>query len=118
MGKASVSYITVSLGLAVAPKALAMARVGRLWLAGSRSFLYPPPGSVRWHLTAPSAGTLLLKTPPQAGTLLLPPFQLAPYCYSPAGTLLLTFLAGIHSARWLRSPFSPPPIVRPFLGYA
>jgi len=35
----------------------------------------------------------------------------------PSGTLLLTFLAGIPSARWLRSPLSPPTLVRPFLGY-
>jgi len=66
----------------------------------------PPSG---WHPTAP---------PPLAGTLLLPPLWMAPYCYPPAGTLLLTFQAGIASARWLRSPFSPPPIVRPVLGYA
>ena len=40
---------------------------------------------ISWHLTA--------KNPPQAGTLLLPPpHRLAPYCYSPAGTLLLIFV--------------------------
>jgi len=54
---------------------------------------------LNWDLTA--------KTPPPASTLLLPPLWLAPYCYSLAGTLLLTFLASIPSARWLRSPFSP-----------
>jgi len=52
-----------------------------------------------WHLTA--------KTPPPGGTQLLPPLWLAPYCYSPTSTLLLTFLAGIRSAWWLRSPSSP-----------
>jgi len=69
--------------------------VCRLWLARSRSFLYPPPGSIRWHRTAPKAGTLLLLCS-LAGTLLLPTswhptatHRLAPYCYSPAGTLLL-----------------------------
>jgi len=117
MGKASVSNITVLLGLAVAPKALAMAR----WsvVASPLAILPLPPYRFRplapycplsWHLTA--------KNPPPAGTLLLPPLWVAPYCYSPAGTLLLTSPAGIPSARWLRSPFSPPPIARPFLGYA
>jgi len=86
----------------------------RLWLARSRSFPFLPPGSVRWHHTAPLASILLLKTP----------HQLAPYCSPSAGTLLLLTgwhptathrlapycspsLAGIPSARWLRSPFSP-----------
>jgi len=96
MGKASVSNITVSHGFVIVPKALAMA-VCRLWLARSRSFLLPPPGSVRWHHTALLAGTLLLN-PPQASTLLLPTgwhptttHRLAHYRYSPAGTLLLLF---------------------------
>jgi len=85
MGKASVSNITVSLGLAVAPKALAMAR----WsvVASPLAILPLPPSRFRplapycplsWHLTA--------KTPPPAGTLPLPPPL--------AGTLLL--LTGWH----------------------
>jgi len=71
--------------------------VCRLWLARSRSFLLPPPCSVRWHCPAPLAGTLLLTSPP-AGTLLLlnrwhltAIHPLVPYRYSPAGTLLLLF---------------------------
>jgi len=52
MGKASVSNITVSLGFAVAPKALAMARLSVV--ASPLAILpLPPPGSVRWHRTAP-----------------------------------------------------------------
>ena len=117
MGKAAVSNITVSLGLAVAPKALAMAR----WsvVPSPLAILPLPPSWFRplapycllsWHLTA--------KNPSPGWHPTAPPLWLAPYCYSLAGTLLLTFLAGILSARWLRSPFSPPLIVRRFLGYA
>jgi len=87
MGKASVSNIKVPLGLVVAQKP-GLWLVSRLWLACSRSFLYPPPGSVRLHCTATLHSL--------AGTLLLPvgwhptaTLPLAPYCYFPAGTLLL-----------------------------
>ena len=62
--------------------------VCRLWLACSRSFISPPSGSVRLHRTAtilPPAGTLLLIT----GWHPTATHRLAPYCYSPAGTLLL-----------------------------
>jgi len=92
-------------GLVVVPKGLAMA-VCRLWLAHSRSFLHPHPGSVRWHCTPPLAGNLLLTTPHWLAPLLLPTgwyptatHRLAPYCSSS--------LAGIPSARWLCSPTSP-----------
>jgi len=62
--------------------------VCQLWLACSRSFLPPPPGSVRWHRTAPFlslAGTLLLII----GWHRTAHYRLAPYCSSWAGTLLL-----------------------------
>ena len=61
MGKASVSNITVSLGLPSSQKPLTWP-VCRLWLARSRSFPPPPPGSVRLHRTATEAGTLLLSS--------------------------------------------------------
>jgi len=94
MGKASVSNITVLLGFAVAPKALAMAHqsavaslLAILPLLTSRFRPLAPYCPISWHLTA--------KTPPPAGTLRLPPLWLAPYCYSPAGTLLL-IVVGWH----------------------
>ena len=106
MGKASVSNITVSSrsrpGLVVVPKALGMAYLSVV--ASPFAILPPPPSRFRplapycpisWHLTA--------KTPPPTATLLLPSglyptatHRLAPYCSS--------WLAGIPSARWLRSP--------------
>ena len=93
--------------------------VSRLGLARWRSFLYLPPASVRWHRTAPKAGTLLLIL--LTGWHPTAPHRLAPYCSPPAGTLLLptgwhpaathrlapycsSSSAGIPSARWLRSP--------------
>jgi len=80
MGKASVSNITVSLGLAVAPKALAMAR----WpvVARALAILALPPSRFRplapycplsWHLIAKnsSPGWHPTAPPPRAGPLLL-----------------------------------------------
>jgi len=106
MGKASVSNITVSLGFVVVPKALAMAL---FLVVASPLAILPPPTSqfcplapycpISWHLTA-------IPTPGWHATA---PHQLARYCYSLAGTLLL--LSGWH-------PTAPPPIGRPFLGYA
>jgi len=93
MGKASVSNIKVSLSLVVAQKP-GLWLVSRLWLACSRSLLYPPPGSVRLHRTATLrylAGTLLLP----AGWHPTATLRLAPYCYPPAGTLLL-IVVGWH----------------------
>ena len=83
MGKASVSNITVPFGFAVVPKAIAMARYS---VVASPLAILPhaPPGSFRWHRTAPQAGIILLNVLP----------RLAPYCYSLAGTLLL--LTGWH----------------------
>jgi len=120
MGKASVSNIKVSLGFAVVPKALAMAR----WsvVASLLAILPPLPSQFRplapycplsWHLTAKNSFPGWHPT--------APPLRLAPYCYSPAGILLLltgwhptathrlapdclSSLAGIPSARWLRLP--------------
>ena len=72
MGQATVGNITVSLGLSASQMPL-LWPVCRLWLVCSRSFLSPPPGSVRWHLYCPISASWL-----------------APYCSSlPAGTLLL-----------------------------
>jgi len=82
MGKALVSNITVSLGLVVIPKALAMpclsaaASLFAILLLSSSRFCplapycyHPLPG---WHPTATH--------------------RLASYCYSPAGTLLLIII--------------------------
>jgi len=84
------------LSLVVVPKALAMACLSAV--ASPFAILPPPPpGSVRWHRTAPLAGTLLLEPPPPPASILLlstgwhptAALRLAPYCYSPADTLLL-----------------------------
>jgi len=106
MGKASVTNITVSLGFVVVPKALAMARLS---VVASRLAILPlPPSRFRplapycplsWHLTAT----------PLPGWHPTATHRLAPYCYSPAGTLLV--LTGWH-------PTAPPPMGSPFLGYA
>ena len=93
MGKASVSNITVPLGFAVAPKALAMAR----WSVVASPFvILPLPPSrfcplapycpISWHLTAKNSSP---------GWHPTAPLWLAPYCYSPAGTLLL-IVVGWH----------------------
>jgi len=76
MGKALVSNIMIPLGFVVVPKALAMPRLS---VVASLLAILPPPTSrfcplapycpISWHLTATH--------------------RLAPYCYSPAGTLLL-----------------------------
>ena len=74
MGKASVSNITVSLSLVVAQKPWLwpVSRLWALWLAHSRSFPSPPPGSVRWHRYCPiSAPWLAPYRSPSVGTLLL-----------------------------------------------
>jgi len=77
--------------------------VCRLWLAGWRSFLLPSPGSVRWHRTAPLAGTLLLAVGwhPTAGR------RLAPYCSPSAGTLLLA-VGWYPTARRRLAPYCSP----------
>jgi len=89
MGKASVRNITVSLGLVVIPKGLAMAHLS---VVASPLAILPPSTSlflplapycpISWHLTA--------KTPP----------RLAPYCSPPTATLLL--LTGWHPTATLR----------------
>jgi len=80
MGKALVSNITVSLSLAVALKALAMARWSVvasphaiLPLPPSRFRPLPPYCPLSWHLTAKntSPGWDPTAPPPLAGTLLL-----------------------------------------------
>jgi len=83
------------LGLVVVPKAIAMARLS---VVASPLTILPPPPSRFCPLAPyyPLAGTLLLK----------PPSWLAPYCYSPAGTLLL-LICWHPTARWLRSPLYP-----------
>jgi len=86
MGKASVTNITVSLGFVVVPKALAMARLSVV--ASPLAILPLPPSRFRplapycplsWHLTAT----------PLPGWHPTATHRLAPYWYSPAGTLLL-----------------------------
>jgi len=42
-----------SCSVSLSPQKPLLWPVSRLWLPRSRSFLYPPPGSVRWHRTAP-----------------------------------------------------------------
>jgi len=64
VGKASVSNIMVPVGLVVFPNPL-LWPICRVWLARSRSFLPPSPGSVCSYRTTPIlslAGTLLLIT--------------------------------------------------------
>jgi len=85
MGKASVSNITVLLGLVVVPKALAMARLSAV--ASLLAIL--PPSSSRFCPLAPYCYHPLPGWHPTAHHLL------APYCYSPAGTLLL-IVVGWH----------------------
>jgi len=85
-----VSNITVSLSSSSSHKPL-LWPVGRLWLACSRSFLSPPPGSVRWHRYCPISAPWL-----------------APYCSSlPAGTLLR--YSGWHPTATHRRLASPLP---------
>ena len=94
MGKASVSNITVPLAFAVIPKALAMARL--LVVASPFGILPLPPSRVRplapycpisWHLTASNSPWL------------------APYCSSPATTLLIITAWYLNATgRWLASP--------------
>jgi len=94
MVKASVRNITFKLGFIVVPKALAMARLSVV----PSPLVIPPPSTSRFHPLAqycPISLHLTAKTLPQAGTLLLSTrwhptatHLLAPYCYSPAGTLL------------------------------
>ena len=111
MGKASGSNITVSLGFVVVPKALAIARLS----AAASLLAILPLSSSRFCPLAPYCYHPLPGWHPTAH------HRLAPYCYSLAGTLLLlagwhptatrwlapycsSSLAGIPSARWLRSP--------------
>jgi len=112
MGKASVSNITVSLGFVVVPKALAMARLS----AAAILFAIRPLSS---SLFLPRPPTATLLSPP--GTLLLitgwhptPNHRRAPYCYSPAGTLLL-IVVSLHAlcpvaplAIYPSDPLAPP----------
>jgi len=105
MGKASVSNIMVSsrsrpglVPVSSSSQKPILSPLCRLWLACACSCLHPPSGSVRLHPTA--------KFHSLAGTPLLiigwhPPAtrRLARYCSS--------LLAGIPSARWLRSPIFP-----------
>jgi len=84
MGKALVSNITVSLGLVVAPKALAMARLS----AAASLFVILPLSSSRFCLLAPYCYYPLPGWHPTAH------HWLAPYCYSSAGTLLLIVVGG------------------------
>jgi len=99
MGKASVSNITVSLGLAVAPKALAMARwsvvASPLAILPLRPSRFPPLAPycpLSWHLTAKK----LLS-------------RLAPYCSPPSGW---------HptATHWLAPYCSPSRQASPLLG--
>jgi len=95
MGKASVSNITVSLGFVVIPKALAMARLS----AAAILFAIIPLSSFRFCPLAPYCYHSLPSWHPTAH------HQLASYCSSSAGTLLL--LISWHPPahrRWLASP--------------
>ena len=109
MGKASVSNITVPLGVVVVQKALAMARLS----AAASLFTILPLSSSRFCPLAPYCYHPLLGWHPTAH------HRLAPYCYSRAGTLLL--LTGWQPTalrRWLASPVPggsarPPPSLPP-----
>jgi len=95
MGKASVSNITVPLSFIVVPKALAMARLS----AAASLLAILPLSSSQFCPLAPHCYHPLPGWHPTAY------HRLAPYCYSPAGTLLL--LTGWHPTahrRWLASP--------------
>ena len=95
MGKASVSNITVPLGLVVVQKALAMARLS----AAASLFAILPLSFCRFCPLAQYCYHSLPGWHPTAR------HRLAPYCYSPTGTLLL--LTGWHPTahrRWLASP--------------
>ena len=95
MWKALVSNITVSLGLVVVPKALAMACLS----AAASLFASLPLSSSQFCPLAPYCYHPLPGWHPTAR------HWLAPYCYSPAGILLL--LTGWHPTahrRWLASP--------------
>jgi len=96
MGKASVSNITVPLGFVVVPKALGMARLS----AAASFFVILPPSSSQFCPLA------LYCYHPLPGWHPTATHRLAPYCYSPAGTLL-PLLTGWHPTahrRWLASP--------------
>jgi len=84
-GKASVSNITGPLGFIVIPKALAISRL----LVVARPFAFIPPTPSRFCLLVPYLDNPLPGWHPAAY------HRLAPYC---------SRLAGIPSARWLRSP--------------
>jgi len=85
------------LGLVVVPKALAMA----CWSLVASPFAILSPPASQFCPPAPYCPLSLHLTA-------LPPPWPAPYCYSPAGTLLL--LMGWHpTAQWLRSPHYPLP---------
>ena len=95
MGKALVSNITVSSRSRRHSKALAMARLSVV--ASPLAILPLPPSQFR-----PLAPYCPLSWPLTA----IPPQRLAPYCSSPAGTILL-LLPGWHPTanyRWLASP--------------
>ena len=115
MGKASVSNIKVSLGFLILSKALAMARLSTMAtplviLPQPPCWFYPlaPYCPFSWHLTAK----------PLPGWHPTTPHLLAPYCYPPAGTLLLLVvgwhplcpvapLAHLISKRIILRPISP-----------
>jgi len=79
LGKASVSNITVPLGFIVVSKALAMARLS----AAASLLAILPLSSSRFCPLAPYCYHRVPGWHPTAH------HRLAPYCYSPAGTLLL-----------------------------
>ena len=123
MGKASVSNVTVLLGLFVVPKALAMAC---LPVVASLLAIVPPTTSrvcplapycpfplLGWHPTAHhrlapycslSAGTVLLIM----GWHPTAHHRLAPYCSSSAGTLLL-IISWHPTAHYQLAPYCQPP---------
>jgi len=85
MGKASVSNITVTHGFVIVPKALAMARLS----AGASLLAILPLSSSLFSPLAPYCYHPLPGWHPTAY------HRLAPYCCSPAGTLLL-IVVGWH----------------------